>query len=38
MIVGGYLTTGGRPVEKDIQMLKDLGLSLAATTPKQQKE
>ncbi|MFH0811251.1 MAG: biotin synthase BioB, partial [Pseudomonadota bacterium] len=25
MIVGGYLTTGGRPVEDDYQMVKDLG-------------
>jgi len=25
MIVGGYLTTRGRPVEKDLQMAKDLG-------------
>ncbi len=26
LMVGNYLTTGGQPVEKDLQMLKDLGL------------
>lgn len=26
MMIGGYLTTGGREVKKDLQMLKDLGL------------
>jgi biotin synthase len=26
LMVGGYLTTGGRPVEADYQMLEDLGL------------
>jgi len=28
MMVGGYLTTPGRPLEQDIQMIKDLGLEL----------
>lgn len=32
MIVGGYLTTGGRAVEQDLQMLSDLGLSWSSTT------
>ena len=27
MMIGGYLTTGGRETEKDIQMLRDLGLN-----------
>ncbi|MHB1041796.1 MAG: biotin synthase BioB, partial [Eubacteriales bacterium] len=26
LMVGNYLTTGGRRVEDDLQMLKDLGL------------
>ena len=26
LMVGNYLTTVGQPVEKDLQMLKDLGL------------
>ncbi|MCL4479323.1 MAG: biotin synthase BioB [Deltaproteobacteria bacterium] len=29
MMLGGYLTTSGRPVETDLQMLKDLGLAPA---------
>ncbi|MBU1146735.1 MAG: biotin synthase BioB [Candidatus Omnitrophica bacterium] len=28
MIIGGYLTTKGRSVEQDLQMVKDLGFSL----------
>ena len=35
MIVGGYLTTGGRPVAQDIQMLKDLGLRIGTVGSKQ---
>ena len=38
MIVGGYLTTGGRALEQDLQMLKDLGLRWVATTQKKRKE
>ena len=26
MIVGGYLTTGGRIIDDDLQMINDLGL------------
>ena len=33
MIVGGYLTTGGRVLEQDLQMLNDLGLRWKVTTP-----
>ena len=29
MMVGNYLTTTNQPVEKDLQMLKDLGLKPA---------
>jgi biotin synthase len=28
MIIGGYLTTAGRPVDKDMEMIKDLGFEL----------
>lgn len=28
MIIGGYLTTGGRSVEQDLQMVRDLGFDL----------
>jgi len=38
MIVGGYLTTGGRALKQDLQMLEDLGLRWKATTQKQRKE
>lgn len=29
MMIGGYLTTPGRPVETDLKMIEDLGLKLA---------
>ncbi|WAC07623.1 MAG: biotin synthase BioB [Thermodesulfobacteriota bacterium] len=38
MIVGGYLTTGGRALKQDLQMLKDLGLRWMTTTQKQHKK
>ena len=28
MIIGGYLTTAGRSVDKDLEMIKDLGFEL----------
>jgi biotin synthase len=28
MMIGGYLTTAGRPVEQDLRMLQDLGLEI----------
>jgi biotin synthase len=28
MMIGNYLTTAGRPVEEDLQMIKDLGLNV----------
>ncbi|MBC8473947.1 MAG: biotin synthase, partial [Candidatus Omnitrophica bacterium] len=28
MIIGGYLTTAGRSVEDDLQMVKDLGFEV----------
>ena len=34
-MLGNYLTTGGRPVKEDVQMVKDLGMTISPYRPQE---